>query len=203
MTALQYPVLLMPWPPRSTELRRVEWSEYAKNPAVGLLVDPSTGEPYEDLVIVVVRLLDHPPGLDLHPNQVGDVLEMSLVDFLTAETQRIDLGRIPWAELLEYRIEKRPPALEIQERKTSLPGNFDEIKRFLFEILEQGPVSELEVIGRAADSGIPPNTLRQVKDRLRIASVRDQDSEYPRMLWRLRMSQAYKLQKKRAPDVKR
>ncbi len=193
----------MPWPPRSTELRRIEWSDYVQDPSVGLLVDPATGEPYEQVISVLLRILDLPPSLGLEDREVGDLVEIPLIDYLTAESQRVDLGRIPWAELIEYKVENQPPPLEIQNPKPQLPGNFEQIKSFLFEVLRDGPVSELEVIGRAADSGIAPSSLREVKDRLRIASVRDQDSEYPRTLWRLRMSQAYKLQKKRAPDVRR
>lgn len=200
---LQYPVLLMPWPPRSTELRRIEWSHYLQDPAAGLLVDPVTGEPYGNVISVQLRVLEVPPAANLESVEVGAVIEMSLADFLATETQRVDLGRLPWAELIEYRVDHQPPALEVQDRRSDLPRDFDQVKRFLFEVLEDGPVSELEVIGRAADSGISPRTLRQVKDRLRIASVKDQDAEYPRTLWRLRMSQSYKLQKKRSPDVHR
>ena len=200
---MQYPVLLMPWPPRSTELRRINWSDYLQDPTVGLLVDPATGDPYGNVVSVRVRVLDHPPIGDLDEMELGEITEMPLADFLTAETQRVDLGRMPWAQLIEFKVIQQPPPLEIADRPKGLPTDFDRIKNFLFDILEEGPLSELEVIGRAADSGITPTTLRAVKDRLRIASIKDPTAEYPRTLWRLRMSQSYKLQKRRAPDVNR
>ena len=200
---MQYPVLLMPWPPRSTELRRINWSDYLQDPTVGLLVDPATGDPYGNVVSVRVRVLDHPPIGDLDEMELSEITEMPLADFLTAETQRVDLGRMPWAQLIEFKVIQQPPPLEIADRPKGLPTDFDRIKNFLFDILEEGPLSELEVIGRAADSGITPTTLRAVKDRLRIASIKDPTAEYPRTLWRLRMSQSYKLQKRRAPDVNR
>ena len=200
---MQYPVLLMPWPPRSTELRRINWSDYLQDPTVGLLVDPATGDPYGNVVSVRVRVLDNPPIGDLDEMELSEITEMPLADFLTAETQRVDLGRMPWAQLIEFKVIQQPPPLEIADRPKGLPTDFDRIKNFLFDILEEGPLSELEVIGRAADSGITPTTLRAVKDRLRIASIKDPTAEYPRTLWRLRMSQSYKLQKRRAPDVNR
>ena len=200
---MQYPVLLMPWPPRSTELRRIEWSNYLQDPSVGLLVDPATGEPYGNVISVLVRARDLPPAGSLEAVEVGTVLEIALADFLATEAQRLDLGRTPWAELIEYKVENQPPPLEIRDAKPALPRDFERIKQFLFEVLEAGPLSELEVIGRAADNGIPPSTLRDVKKRLRIATLQDQDSEYPRTLWRLRMSQSYKLQKSRSPQIKR
>jgi len=193
----------MPWPPRSTELRRINWSDYLQDPTVGLLVDPATGDPYGNVVSVRVRVLDHPPIGDLDEMELSEITEMPLADFLTAETQRVDLGRMPWAQLIEFKVIQQPPPLEIADRPKGLPTDFDRIKNFLFDILEEGPLSELEVIGRAADSGITPTTLRAVKDRLRIASIKDPTAEYPRTLWRLRMSQSYKLQKRRAPDVNR
>lgn len=193
----------MPWPPRSAELRRIEWSDYLRNPGIGILVDPATGEPYGNVISVRVRVLDRPPSGDLDEVLVGEIVEMSLVDYLTAETQRIDLGRIPWSQLIEFRLNNQPPALELQGRRKGLPEDFDVVKQFLFEILQGGPVSELEVIGRAADQGISIAGLREVKERLRIASVKDPTAEYPRTLWRLRMSQSYKLQKKKSPDTKR
>jgi len=194
----------MPWPPRSTELRRIEWSNYIQDPSVGLLVDPATVEPFGNVISVLVKVLDLPPaGSSMGAATVGTTLEMPLADFLATETQRADLGHPPWAELIEYKVENQPPPLEIQDPKPSLPRDFDRIKRFLFEVLEDGPLSELEVIGRAADNGIPPSTLREVKKRLRIATLTDQASEYPRTLWRLRMSQSYKLQKSKSPDAKR
>lgn len=200
---MQYPVLLMPWPPRSTELRRIDWPDYIDNPTVGLIVDPATGEPYGDVIKVRVRVLDRPPGHELEDAQVGQLLELPLFDYLTMESQRVDLGRIPWAELLELTVNKKPPPLELQGRRKGLPKEFEEVRQFLFEVLAEGPVSELEVIGRAADRGISPSALREAKNRLRIASVRDHATDYPRTLWRLRMSQSYKLSKKSTPDPKR
>ena len=198
-----YPVLLLPWPPRNAELRRIDWAEYLQDPTVGLLVDPSTGEPYENVITVKLIVLDRPPTGSLERLFVGEPAEIPLGDFLTAESQRLDLGRVPWAEVLEFKVDQQPPALELQGPRKSLPADFEAVKKFLFEILESGPLSELEVIGRAADSGIAPAKLREVKDRLRIASVKDPTAEYPRTLWRLRMSQAYKLQKKRSPHARR
>ena len=131
---------------------------------------------------------------------IGETVKVSLADFLTAESQRVDLGRMPWAEVIAFEVDQKPAALDLQGRKTGLPADFEEVKKFLFQVLESGPVSELEVIGRAADSGISPANLREVKNRLRIASIKDPTSEYPRTLWRLRMSQSYKLKKKRASD---
>ena len=200
---MQYPVLLMPWPPRSTELRRIEWSDYLQDPSVGLLVDPATGEPYGNVITIEVRVVDQPPSSTSQKAEIGDILEVSLADFLAAETQRVDLGREAWAEVIEYKVANQPPPLEVRAPNPELPRDFDRIKRFLFEVLENGPISELEVIGRAADNGISPGSLRDVKKRLRIASLKDPAAEYPRTLWRLRMSQAYKLQKRRAPDLKR
>ena len=193
----------MPWPPRSAELRRIEWSEYLRNPGIGILVDPATGEPYGNAISVQVRLLDQPPFRNLEQVPIGEIIEMSLFDYLTAETQRVDLGRIPWSQLIEFRVNSQPPALEIESRKKGLPKDFETVKKFLFEILADGPVSELEVIGRAADSNISIAGLREVKERLRIASVKDPAAEYPKTLWRLRMSQSYKLQRKKSADPKR
>lgn len=193
----------MPWPPRSTELRRIDWSEYLRNPRIGVLVDPETGEPFGDVITVRARVLDQPPIASLDHASIGEVVEISLLDYLTAETHRIDLGRIPWVELIEFRVKNQPPPLELQKPRKGLPKNFDEVKQFLYEVLEDGPVSELEVIGRAADNEIPISTLREVKERLRIASIKDPNTEYPRTLWRLRMSQSYKLQKRRAPDARK
>jgi hypothetical protein len=150
-----------------------------------------------------VRVLDRPPIGSLEQLEVGETTEIPLAEYLTAETQRVDLGRIPWAQLLEFKVVQQPPPLDLPGPRESLPKDFEGVKKFLFEILENGPLSELEVIGRAADSGISPATLREIKDRLRIASIKDPTAEYPRTLWRLRMSQSYKLQKKRSPDVKR
>lgn len=203
MNLLSYPVLLMPWPPRSAELRRIDWSEYLENPRVGLLVDPATGEPYGNVISVCLRVLDRAPTAGLTGLEVGEIVEMPLADYLTAESQRLDLGRTPWAEPIEFKVAHKPAALDLPRPEAKVPAEFEEVKRFLFQALENGPVSELEVIGRAADSGISPTTLREVKNRLRIASIKDPTSEYPRTLWRLRMSQSYKLQKKRAPDLKR
>lgn len=200
---MQYPVLLMPWPPRSTELRRIEWANYVRDPRVGLLIDPATGDPYDDVISVCIRILDTPAKGNLADVDVGEVLELPLIDYLSAETQRVDLGRIPWAELLEFRVKNQPPPLELQGKRRGLPPDFDEVKKFLFEVLEKGPVSELEVIGRAADEGISTTTLREVKERLRIASLKDPSVDYPRTLWRLRMSQAYKLKKRKSLDTKR
>ena len=193
----------MPWPPRSTELRRIDWSDYLQDPEIGLLVDPATGEPFGNVITVRVRVLDRPPIGSLEQLEVGETTEIPLAEYLTAETQRVDLGRIPWAQLLEFRVVQQPPPLDLPGPRESLPKDFEGVKKFLFEILENGPLSELEVIGRAADSGISPATLREIKDRLRIASIKDPTAEYPRTLWRLRMSQSYKLQKQRSPDVKR
>lgn len=200
---MQYPVLLMPWPPRSTELRRIEWSDYLKDPGVGLLVDPGTGEPYDDVISVVVRVTDPPSSGDMESARIGETMEMPLEDFLAAESQRADLGRNPWTEVIEHKVLNQPPPLEVRAPHPGLPLDFERIKSFLFEVLESGPVSELEIIGRAADSGISPRSLREVKKRLRIASLRDQDTEYPRTLWRLRMSQAYKLRKRKSPDLRK
>lgn len=200
---MQYPVLLMPWPPRSTELRRIDWSDYLQDPEVGLLVDPATGEPFGNVISVRLRVLDLPPIGGLGQVEIGEITEIPLTDYLTAETQRVDLGRIPWAERIEFKVVQQPPPLDLPGRQQGLPADFERVKKFLFEILENGPLSELEVIGRAADSGISPATLREIKDRLRIASIKDPTAEYPRTLWRLRMSQSYKLQKRRSPDVKR
>lgn len=185
----------MPWPLRGSELRRIEWREYLADPTVGLLVDPHTGDPYPDVIRVAVRVLDRPPG-DPMEVAVGDETELPLSDFLTLESRRADLGRIPWAEPIGFTVAHRPPPVEIEEPRSKLPPDFEEVRSFLFETLAGGPVSELEVIGQAADRGIPLTTLREVKSRLRIASVRDEDSEYPRTLWRLRMSQAYKLKRR-------
>lgn len=200
---MKYPVLLMPWPPSSSELRRIDWDEYLENPRIGLLVDPATGEPYETVISVRLRVLDLPPTRNIARLEVGETVEIPLADFLTAESQRVDLGRMPWAEIIAFEVDQKPAALDLQGRKTGLPADFEEVKKFLFKALEEGPVSELEVIGRAADSGISPTTLREVKNRLRIASIKDPTSEYPRTLWRLRMSQSYKLKQRRAPDLKR
>ena len=193
----------MPWPPRSTELRRIDWTDYVRDPRVGLLVDPATGDPYDDVISVVIRVLDTPPTGALAESEVGEILELPLIDYLSAESQRVDLGRIPWAELLDFKVINQPPPLELQGRRKGLPQDFEAVKHFLFEVLEQGPVSELEVIGRAADEGISIATLREVKERLRIASLRDPSVDYPRTLWRLRMSQAYKLKRKKSPDPRR
>lgn len=200
---LQYPVLLMPWPPRSHELRRIDWSDYLRNPTVGVLVDPETGEPYDNVITVRARVLDHPPVAGLEQLQVGEIIEICLLDYLAAETQRLDLGRIPWVELIEFNVKNQPPPLELQSPPKGLPKDFGQVKEFLFRVLEDGPVSELEVIGQADDEGISIATLREVKDRLRIASIRDPDAEYPRTLWRLRMSQSYKLRRRRSPDPRR
>jgi hypothetical protein len=193
----------MPWPPRSAELRRIDWSDYLQDPEVGLLMDPATGEPFGNVISVRLRVLDLPPIASLGQVEIGEITEIPLTDYLTAETQRVDLGRIPWAERIEFRVIQQPPPLDLPGRQQGPPADFERVKKFLFEILEDGPLSELEVIGRAADNGISPATLREIKDRLRIASVKDPTAEYPRTLWRLRMSQSYKLQKRRSPDVKR
>lgn len=199
---MQYPVLLMPWPPRSAELRRIDWSDYLEEPAVGLIVDPATGKPYGDVITVRLRVLDLPPAGNLEQVQIGQVVEIPLADYLSMESQRIDLGRIPWAQRLEFKVHNQPPAVSLETPATGLPRDFEAIRAFLFETLQDGPVSELEVIGQAADQGISIPELREVKKRLRIASVRDETAEYPRTLWRLRMSQRYKLQKKGALDPK-
>ena len=200
---MQYPVLLMPWPPRSAELRRIDWSDYLENPEVGLIVDPATGKPYGDVIKVRLRVLDLPPAGNLEQVRIGQVVEVPLADYLSMESQRIDLGRIPWAQRLEFLVQNQPPPVTLEVPSKGLPRDFEAIKSFLFETLKDGPVSELEVIGQAADQGISIPELREVKQRLRIASVRDETAEYPRTLWRLRMSQRYKLQKKGAPDPKR
>jgi len=185
----------MPWPLRGAELRRIDWQDYLADPTVGLLVDPRTGDPYDEVIRVSIRILDRPPGNAIEAT-IGDETEISLVEFLSLEAQRRDLGRMPWAEWIDFRVVQRPPALELEEAAEDPTPPFDEVRAFLFEILANGPVSELEVIGRASDRGIPLASLRDVKSRLRIASVRDEDAEYPRTLWRLRMSQAYKLKKR-------
>ena len=193
----------MPWPPRSAELRRIDWPDYLENPAVGLIVDPATGKPYGDVISVHIRVLDLPPAGNLEDVRIGQVVELPLADYLKMESQRIDLGRIPWAQRLEFKVCNQPPPLTLVDQPQGLPRDFEAVRSFLFELLQNGPVSELEVIGQAADQGIPIPTLREVKKRLRIASVRDEAAEYPRTLWRLRMSQRYKLQKKGTPDPKR
>lgn len=200
---MQYPVLLMPWPPRRAELRRIDWPDYLEDPTVGLIVDPTTGAPYDDVISVHIRVLDLPPAGNLEDVRIGQVVELPLADYLNMESQRIDLGRIPWAQRLEFRVSNQPPPLHLDDHPKALPGDFAAVRSFLFELLQDGPVSELEVIGQAADQGIPIPTLREVKKRLRIASVTDESAEYPRTLWRLRMSQRYKLQKKGAADPKR
>lgn len=199
---MKYPVLLMPWPPHSAELRRIDWTEYLQDPSVGLLVDPSTGEPCDNVIHVHLRVIDLPPTESLQSLEVGLQARIPLADFLTAEARRIDLGRGPWAEVLEFEVDQQPPPLDLRERAKGPPADFEAIKKFLFDVLSEGPLSELEVIGRAADSGIPPAKLREVKKRLRIASVRDTEAEYPRTLWRLRMSQAFKLRQKRGSDAR-
>ena len=200
---MQYPVLLMPWPPRSAELQRIDWAEYLENPAQGLIVDPDTGRPYEDVISVRIRVLDLPPTGNLESVRIGQIVEVPLADYLSMETQRINLGRITWAPHLAFKVHQQPPALQIDEPSRGLPENFEAVKAFLFQTLRRGPISELEIIGQAADQGIPIPLLREVKKRLRIASVRDEDAGYPRTLWRLRMSQRYKLEKKSTPDPKR
>ena len=200
---MQYPVLLMPWPPHSAELRRIDWSDYLEDPTVGLIVDPATGKPFGNLIVVRLRVLDLPPAGHLEDVRIGQIVELPLADFLDMESQRIDLGRIPWAQRLGFRVERRPDPLSSEEQPKGLPEDFDAVKSFLFETLREGPVSELEIIGQAADLGIPIPTLREVKKRLRIASIQDEEAGYPRTLWRLRMSQRYKLEKKRVPDPRR
>ena len=200
---MKYPVLLMPWPGGQPELRRIEWAEYVQDPTVGLLVDPSTGEPYGNVITVRLQVLETPPTVDLQRLEVGLPATIPLAEFLDAESRRLDLGRPPWAEVVEFAIDHQPRPLDLQGHRKGLPADFEAIKKFLYEVLSDGPHSELEVIGRAADQGIAPARLRAVKERWRIASVQDPDSEYPRTLWRLRMSQAYKLQKKRSPNARR
>ena len=193
----------MPWPPRSAELRRIDWSDYLEDPTAGLIVDPATGKPYPEVIAVRVRVLDRPPGEHLAEVRIGQVVELSLAEYLAMETQRIDLGRIPWAQRLEFKILFQPPALELAKDRPGLPEEFEAIRSFLFDVLQDGPVSELEVIGQAADLGIPIPALRDAKERLRIATVRDESADYPRTLWRLRMSQRYKLQKRSSPNPHR
>lgn len=200
---MQYPVLLLPWPPRRAELRRIDWDDYLADPTVGLIVDPDTGKPYAKVIEVRVRVLDLPPTGHPEDFRIGQVIELPLAEFLNMETQRIDLGRIPWAQRLEFQVVQKPPPLTLDEAPRELPRDFEAIRSFLFEVLQEGPVSELEVIGRAADLGIPIPDLREAKKRLRIATIKDDAADYPRTLWRLRMSQRYKLQKKRSPDPRR
>ena len=200
---MKYPVLLMPWPSGQPELRRIDWDEYLRDPTVGLLVDPATGEPYGNVITVRLQVSEVPPTADLQRLEVGLPATIPLAEFLDAEARRLDLGRRPWAEVVDFSIDHQPPPLDLEDGRKGLPDDFEAIKEFLYEVLSDGPHSELEVIGRAADQGIAPARLRAVKERLRIASVKDLESGYPRTLWRLRMSQAYKLKKKRSPNARR
>ena len=127
----------MPWPPRSTELRRIDWSDYLQDPEIGLLVDPATGEPFGNVITVRVRILDRPPIGSLEQVEVGETTEIPLAEYLTAETQRADLGRIPWAQLLEFKVVQQPPPLDLPGPRESLPKDFEGVKKFLFEILEK------------------------------------------------------------------
>jgi hypothetical protein len=201
---LSHPVLLLPWPPNSAEPRRVEWSDYLQDPTIGLIADPTTSQPLPEVISVRIRVLDLPPGDALGGVRIGEIVELPLVDFLTLESDRLQLGRIPWAQRLEFKVLNQPPALKVEDEQDHLsPADFEAIKAFLFDTLAAGPLSELEIIGPAADAGIPPAALREVKERLRIASVRDEDATYPRTLWRLRMSQAFKIKRKGRPGSRR
>lgn len=199
---MRYPVLLLPWPLHGAEPRLIEWTDYIEDPSVGLIVDPNTGQPYPGLVSVRVELLDCPAGSTLEAADIGEQITIPLIEYLTLESRRRDLGRLPWARLLQYVVEERPPAHPTQGTRDVSEAELRKAQDFLLEALADGPMPKERVLAHAAEQGISSNAVLVVKDRLRIASARDQNTEHPQTFWRLRMAQSYILQKKklRAPD---
>lgn len=187
----------MPWPQHSAELRLIDWDDYVGDPSVGLIVDPDTGQPYYGLIAVRVEILACPPGSEIEPLDIGKEIEIPLIEYLTLESQRRDVGRLPWARLLHYEVKNRPPAHEMEPAAELTEVEFEEVRSFLLAALADGPVAERKVFSQAAERGIPARMLVEVKDRLRIASVRDLNEENPETFWRLRMAQSYILRKTR------
>ena len=190
----------MPWPQHGAELRLIEWDDYVKDPSVGLILDPETGQPYYGLIAVRVEVLDCPPGSELEALNIGEDIEIPLIEYLTLESQRRDVGRLPWARLLHYVVKNQPPAHEMEVSEDLSEAEFQKVQDFLLEALAEGPVVERGVVAQAAERGISAAVLAEVKDRLRIASVRDQNEENPETFWRLRMAQSYVLQKTKRPE---
>ena len=190
----------MPWPQHSAELRLIEWDDYVGDPSVGLILDPETGQPYYGLISVRVEVLDCPPGSELEPSDIGLEIEIQLLAFLTLESQRRDVGRLPWARLVHYEVKNQPPPHEMELPAALSDTEFSKVQDFLLDALAEGPVAERRVVAEAAAHGISAEALAEVKGRLRIASVRDLNEENPETFWRLRMAQSYILDKTRRRD---
>jgi len=194
---MEHAVLVTPWPQRRAEMRLVDWPDYERDPMVGLVVDPETGEPYGDVIRVEVELLDYietPPG----GTRLSDErLELSLRDYLTYESRRRDLSLDPWTRSVKFEVLRVPSAVTVDPEGSTVTGSDSRVRDFIFDLLAEGPVLRSEIVSKAAEIGISESALETARAKLRIAQFREEGGEDNEVLWRLRMSQSYSLKRPR------
>ena len=194
---MEHAVLVAPWPQSRAEMRLVEWSEYARDPMIGLVIDPESGEPYGDLIRVEVELLDYietpPGGLRISDERV----QMPLRDYLTYESRRRDLALDPWAKSVRFEVQRIPPAVTVDPEGSAVADSYPRVKELIFELLAEGPVLRSEIVDRAAEVGISESALETARSKLRIAQFRQEGGDDSEIYWRLRMSQSYSLKRPR------
>lgn len=197
----QHPVRVRSWPPAETEDRIVEWSTYIADPTQGLVVDPETGDPYEDLVVARIRIGDPFVSPKLESFATGDVVEIPWRDFLELESAAGSESAAPWASLIQVVIKNQPPAtstLQRPEEKTKPAATFDDYRDLLFEMLADGPCLERDLFKAARAADLSLGVLMDARERLRIVRYEDRTPAGTEIFWRLRMSEKYKLQRRRS-----
>lgn len=194
---MDHAVLVAPWPQSRAEMRLVEWTEYERDPMIGLVIDPESGEPYGDLIRVEVELLDYietpPGGIRISDERV----QMPLRDYLTYESRRRDLSLDPWVRSVRFEVQRIPPPVTVDPEGSAVTDSYPRVKEFIFELLAEGPVLKSEIVVRAAEAGISESALETARTKLRIAQFRQEGSDDSEIYWRLRMSQSYSLKRPR------
>lgn len=194
---MEHAVLVAPWPQSRAEMRLLEWSEYERDPMIGLVIDPESGEPYGDLIRVEVELLDYietpPGGVRISDERV----QMPLRDYLTYESRRRDLALDPWARSVRFEVQRVPPAVTVDPEGSAVADSYPRVKELIFELLADGPVLRSEIVDRAAAIGISESALETARSKLRIAQFRQEGGDDSDIYWRLRMSQSYSLKRPR------